>query len=200
MSRAKTPASGFTLRAESDPDGKGVTRRQLLGAAGGLLAVAKLTGSAAFTPGDTVVHAQARPAAGRRPQRVVVVGVDHYHATSTPNYLRLLQGQKVDIVGIHAPDDAVASKWAASVQQRGVHGLSGNDRQDQARVRCGAWPPRSDAGGVPLPRRDRNTVPHGETLGCRRPHRYRNSPNSPNPEKRGRQYQCRSATACSRKP
>ena len=63
--------------------------------------------------GQPVIQAQARAAAGRRPQRVAVVGVDHYHATSTPNYLRLLQGQKVDIVGIHAPDDAMASKWAA---------------------------------------------------------------------------------------
>ena len=48
----------------------------------------------------------------RRPQRVAVVGADHYHATSTPNYLRILQDQKLDIAGIHAPDSAIASKWA----------------------------------------------------------------------------------------
>lgn len=49
---------------------------------------------------------------GRRPQRVAVIGVDHYHATSTPNYLRILQGEQVDILGVHAPDAAVAAKWA----------------------------------------------------------------------------------------
>jgi predicted dehydrogenase len=49
---------------------------------------------------------------GRRPQRVAVIGVDHYHATSTPNYLRILQGEQVDILGVHAPDTAIAAKWA----------------------------------------------------------------------------------------
>ena len=51
-------------------------------------------------------------ASGRRPQRVAVVGADHYHATSTPNYLRILQKEHVDILGVHAPDAAVAAKWA----------------------------------------------------------------------------------------
>jgi predicted dehydrogenase len=54
----------------------------------------------------------ARRASGRRPQRVAVIGADHYHATSTPNYLRILQNEHVDIVGVHAPDAAVAAKWA----------------------------------------------------------------------------------------
>jgi predicted dehydrogenase len=57
------------------------------------------------------VRAQALPAS-RRPRRVAVVGADHYHATSTPNYLKILQGQQVEIVGVHAPDAAIASKWA----------------------------------------------------------------------------------------
>jgi predicted dehydrogenase len=48
----------------------------------------------------------------KRPQRVAIIGVDHYHATSTPNYLRILQSQKLDIAGIHAPDAGIASKWA----------------------------------------------------------------------------------------
>ena len=48
----------------------------------------------------------------KRPQRVAIIGVDHYHATSTPNYLRILQSQKLDIAGVHAPDAATASKWA----------------------------------------------------------------------------------------
>lgn len=51
--------------------------------------------------------------ADRRPQRVALVGADHYHATSTPDYLRILQSQKLDILGVHAPDAAVAAKWAA---------------------------------------------------------------------------------------
>jgi predicted dehydrogenase len=49
---------------------------------------------------------------GRRPQRVAVIGVDHYHATSTPNYLRILQSEHLDILGVHAPDGAIAAKWA----------------------------------------------------------------------------------------
>ena len=53
-----------------------------------------------------------RKASGRRPQRVAVIGADHYHATSTPNYLRILQNEHVDILGVHAPDAAVAAKWA----------------------------------------------------------------------------------------
>jgi predicted dehydrogenase len=57
-----------------------------------------------------VTFAGQRP--GRRPQRVAVIGADHYHATSTPNYLRILQSQKLDIAGVHAPDSGIASKWA----------------------------------------------------------------------------------------
>ena len=60
---------------------------------------------------DTTAQNVRKPA-GRRPQRVAVIGVDHYHATSTPNYLRILQNEKVDILGVHAPDDAIATKWA----------------------------------------------------------------------------------------
>jgi predicted dehydrogenase len=60
---------------------------------------------------DTTAQNVRKPAE-RRPQRVAVIGVDHYHATSTPNYLRILQGEKVDILGVHAPDEAIATKWA----------------------------------------------------------------------------------------
>src|SRR4029434_231734 len=55
---------------------------------------------------------ETRRGPGRRPQRVAVIGVDHYHATSTPNYLRILQREHLDILGVHAPDAAVAAKWA----------------------------------------------------------------------------------------
>jgi predicted dehydrogenase len=60
------------------------------------------------------VYAPSSPAprTGRRPQRVAVIGADHYHATSTPNYLRILQTEGIEIVGVHAPDTTVAAKWA----------------------------------------------------------------------------------------
>ena len=76
-----------------------IDRRQFLGHVG------------AF--GSALLSSQgAAPGARRRPERVAVIGADHYHATSTPNYLRILQTQKVDIVGVHAPETAVAEKWA----------------------------------------------------------------------------------------
>jgi predicted dehydrogenase len=53
--------------------------------------------------------------ARRRPQRVAVVGVGHYHAFSPPNYLRILQTEKTDIVGVHDPDEAIAVKYASQV-------------------------------------------------------------------------------------
>src|SRR5689334_21838545 len=53
--------------------------------------------------------------AHRRPQRVAVVGVGHYHAFSPPNYLAILQTEKTDIVGVHDPDASVAAKYAAQV-------------------------------------------------------------------------------------
>ena len=75
-----------------------MTRRDFLeGAgktvAGGLLAAA---------------HAQA----ARRPQRVAVIGVGHYHATLPPNYLKILRDEKLDIVGVHDPNRAVAEDRA----------------------------------------------------------------------------------------
>jgi predicted dehydrogenase len=74
-------------------------------AAGGLTAVALV---------ERVERGDARAQQVRkRPQRVAIIGVDHYHATSTPNYLRILQSQKLDILGVHAPDAGIASKWAA---------------------------------------------------------------------------------------
>ena len=49
----------------------------------------------------------------RRPKRVAVIGAGHYHATLPPNYLQILQNEKLDIVGIHDPDRAVAENRAA---------------------------------------------------------------------------------------
>jgi predicted dehydrogenase len=44
-----------------------------------------------------------------RPQRVAVIGVDHYHAPQI--YLPALLKEKVDIVGAHAPDMAMAKAF-----------------------------------------------------------------------------------------
>src|SRR5712691_8670771 len=87
-----------------------VSRRDLLEGAG-KLAVGGLM-ARAISDRLTPDAASAQRIA-KRPQRVAVIGADHYHATSTPNYLRILQGQMLDIAGVHAPDAAIASKWAS---------------------------------------------------------------------------------------
>src|SRR5262249_39595952 len=53
-----------------------------------------------------------RPPVARRPKRVAVIGVGHYHATLAPFYLRILQNEKLDIVGVHDPDRGVAEDRA----------------------------------------------------------------------------------------
>lgn len=85
-----------------------VTRRQFLAQAG-QAAAGGLTAASVGALAATRAAAQAR----RRPQRVALIGADHYHATSFPNYLRILANEGVDIVGVHAPDAGVADKWAA---------------------------------------------------------------------------------------
>ena len=95
-----TPASGD------------LTRRGFLQQAARFAATG-LTAGAITDHLTSEVRAQATSTSrGRRPQRVAVIGVDHYHATSTPKYLRILQGEHVDILGVHAPDAAIAAKWA----------------------------------------------------------------------------------------
>jgi predicted dehydrogenase len=53
-----------------------------------------------------------KPPVARRPKSVAVIGVGHYHATLAPFYLRILQNEKLDIVGVHDPDRAVAEDRA----------------------------------------------------------------------------------------
>lgn len=80
------------------------SRRDFLEHAGkGLIAAAALDSLSS-------TEAQAQPAP--RPQRVAVIGAGHYHATLPPNYLRILQNEKLDIVGVHDPDRAVAEDRA----------------------------------------------------------------------------------------
>jgi predicted dehydrogenase len=71
--------------------------------------------SATLAAGSLVARAATSQAVRRRPQRVAVIGVGHYHAFSPPNYLAILQNQKTDIVGVHDPDAAIAAKYAAQV-------------------------------------------------------------------------------------
>src|SRR5262245_28738845 len=106
--------------AAKDHAGDDVSRRDFLGQAGtalGGLRVAAGLGATSVLGAVGFDAVAPRVASAqqvrKRPQRVAVVGADHYHATSTPNYLRILQGQKVDIVGVHAPDAAIAAKWAS---------------------------------------------------------------------------------------
>jgi predicted dehydrogenase len=76
----------------------------------------KLPGGAAaatFFSGVNAAKAQqSRPPVAQRPKRVAVVGVGHYHATLAPFYLRILQNEKLEIVGVHDPDRAVAEDRA----------------------------------------------------------------------------------------
>jgi len=53
-----------------------------------------------------------RQLVARRPQHVAVIGAGHYHATLAPFYLRILQNEKLDIVGVHDPDPGVAADRA----------------------------------------------------------------------------------------
>jgi predicted dehydrogenase len=53
-----------------------------------------------------------KAAASRRPQRVAVIGAGHYHATLAPYYLKILQNEKLDIVGVHDPEQRIAEDRA----------------------------------------------------------------------------------------
>ena len=93
-----------------------ITRREFVSRSGKLAAAALTAGTVADRLGLAHASAQTAPSpaavAGRRPQRVAVVGIDHYHAISPPNYLQILANEKLDILGIHAPDAALAAKYA----------------------------------------------------------------------------------------
>ncbi len=81
----------------------------------GKLATGSLAASAILeSVNSTEAEAQPapKPPIARRPQRVAVIGAGHYHATLPPNYLRILQNEKLDIVGVHDPDKAVAEDRA----------------------------------------------------------------------------------------
>ena len=89
-----------------------VSRRDLLRCAGSFAAGGLM--APVFLRDQETNHALARPAA-HRSQRVAIIGVGHYHAFSFPNYLQILQSQKLDIVGIHDPDWEIESRYAGQV-------------------------------------------------------------------------------------
>ena len=85
----------------------GISRRGFLDSAG-RFAVGGLTMAAILQRVDVLAAAEIFSAA--RPQRVAVIGVDHYHAPQI--YLPALQREHVQIVGAHAPDIAFAKSFA----------------------------------------------------------------------------------------
>src|SRR5579864_1180183 len=90
------------------------SRRDFLARAGKItasgIAAAALFGNPRFN--EAQAQQARRPGSGRRPQRVAVIGAGHYHATLAPFYLKILQHEKLDIVGVHDPDRAVAEDRA----------------------------------------------------------------------------------------
>jgi predicted dehydrogenase len=95
--------------SDGKPRGDAVSRRSFLQTAGKLtvggLAAPAFTGSPAVRPANAQT-------AHKRPQRVALVGVNHYHAWTFPNYLRIVESQHMEVVGIHDPDPSVAEKHA----------------------------------------------------------------------------------------
>src|SRR5690242_9148542 len=89
-------------------------RRDFLRRAGEITASGIAAGALFENPGYSQAQGQQprRPVAGRRPQRVAVIGAGHYHATLAPFYLKILQDEKVDIVGVHDSNRAVAEDRA----------------------------------------------------------------------------------------
>jgi predicted dehydrogenase len=82
----------------SDPRG----RREFLRRIGTIAAGSMTAAALAQQPQKTA----------QRPRRVAVVGALHYHTILPPNYLAILQREKVEIVGVHDPDKNVAEDRA----------------------------------------------------------------------------------------
>lgn len=68
--------------------------------------------AARFPASVAAISAAHAAQAARRPQRVAVIGAGHYHATLAPFYLQILKNEKLDIVGVHDPDRAIAEDRA----------------------------------------------------------------------------------------
>jgi hypothetical protein len=157
--------------ARNDATGaRSLTRRDFLDRAGKLACGGLATGVVAASLDRPAALAQTVPSAprnaGRRPQRVAIVGIDHYHAISPPNYLQILAAEKLDILGIHAPDGVLAAKYAA-VQEHAYtdYRLMIDKTKPEFIIALGKHRrcPRSfDTWS------HRDSLPHGEALGHRR--------------------------------
>jgi predicted dehydrogenase len=80
------------------------SRRKFLGRAAQLAMAGILPSAQAQQP--------PKPTAGQRPRRVAVIGAGHYHATLAPYYLKILQDEKLEIVGVHDANRAIAEDRA----------------------------------------------------------------------------------------
>jgi predicted dehydrogenase len=90
-----------------DIDRRDFLERAGKGAIGGLTAAGLFE---AFESASASATASAQVRA--RPRRVAVIGAGHYHATTPPTYLRILESQQLEIVGIHDPDARIAEDRA----------------------------------------------------------------------------------------
>jgi predicted dehydrogenase len=70
-----------------------------------------LAATSAVLSNSSLPLAQGR--APRRPQRVAVIDVSHWHSVNDASYLRILQGYKLDIVGVSDGNKAIADDRAA---------------------------------------------------------------------------------------
>ncbi len=119
------------MKRIGSPDASSLTRRNFLSRAGKVAAAGVAANGLAMAfaqqqagGGDAApnvdmmvtgpLQIQHPPAefAGRR-TRAVVIGIDHFHAISAPDYIRLLKSQSdVDLVGLQAPNLAYTTKYA----------------------------------------------------------------------------------------
>jgi predicted dehydrogenase len=90
------------------------SRRDFLENAGKFAVIGVTTGTLLQSLTSNYAPAQPAPKAapGRRPRRVAVIGSGHYHATLAPYYLKILQNEKLEIVGVHDPDQRIAEDRA----------------------------------------------------------------------------------------
>src|SRR5262249_47571947 len=76
-----------------------------------MLKTVALAATSAVLSNSSLPLAQGR--APRRPQRVAVIDVSHWHSVNDASYLRILQGYKLDIVGVSDGNKAIADDRAA---------------------------------------------------------------------------------------
>ena len=163
--------------AQDDKTGRGpITRRGFLDRTGKLAAASLAAGALAEGFGWKA-SAQGTPAplpppaapanGGKRPQRVALIGADHYHATSTPNTSRF-SSVRVSTSSASTTGARICRQVGRAVQDSRLHRLPQDVRDDQAGFRRGAGASRCDACRIPLPRLGWRSLRDGKTMGHRR--------------------------------